>query len=70
MYDIQMKGSTGKKFPVFSPRFMRKKVNKIVSKVKTQNICALDSNWKWIHDDVILSPKNDSHDATPNFNQH
>ena len=28
------------------------------------------TNWKWIHDDLILSYKDDSHDAIPNFNQH
>ena len=38
--------------------------------MKTINICALDANWKGIHDDVILRCKNDSHDVTPNFNQH
>ena len=70
MYDIQMKGSTGKKILVFPPRFMPEKVNKMASKVKTLNICALDPKWKWIHDDVILNRKNDSQDATPNFNQH
>ena len=42
MHDIQMKGSTGKKIRVFSPRFMPEKVNKMASKVKTLNICALD----------------------------
>ena len=41
----------------------------MASKVETLNICVLDPNWKLIHDDVILSRKNDSHDATPNFNQ-
>ena len=46
------------------------KVDKMASKAKTLNICAVDPNWKWIHDDVILRRKNDSHDATPNFNQH
>ena len=36
---------------------MGEKVNKIASKAKTLNICALDPNWKWIHDDLILSCK-------------
>ena len=49
-----MKGSTEKKNRVFSPKFMRKKGNKMSSKVKTLNICVLHPNWKWIHDDVIL----------------
>ena len=70
MYDIQMKGSTGRKVCVFFPRFMQEKVNKMASRAKTLNICALYPNWKWIHDNVILSRKNDSHDAAPNFNQH
>ena len=33
MYDIQKRGSTGKNFRVFSPRFMGEKVNKMASKV-------------------------------------
>ena len=49
---------------------MREKVNKIASRAKTLNICALEPYWKWIHDELILSRKNDSHDAIPNFNQH
>ena len=48
--------------------FMREKMNKLAS--KALNICALDSNWKWILDDLILSCKNDSHDAILSFNQH
>ena len=40
---------------------MREKVNKMASKViKTLNICMLKPNWKSIHDNVILSRKNDS----------
>ena len=40
---------------------MTEKVNKMASKlIKTLNICMLDTNWKSIHDDVILSRKNDS----------
>ena len=58
-----------KKIRAFSPRFIWEEVNKMASKVETLNICVLDPNWKLIHDDVILSRKNDSHDATPNFNQ-
>ena len=50
--------------------FMRGKVNNMVSKVKTLSICALELKSKWIHEDVILSRENDSHDATPHFNQH
>ena len=49
---------------------MREKVNKTASKAKTLNVCAVEPNWKWIHDDLILSRKNDSQDAIPNFNQH
>ena len=70
MYDIQKNCSVGKKFRVLSPIFMREKVNKMASNVKTLNICALDPNWKWIHDDVVLSRKYDSHNATPNFKHH
>ena len=69
MYDVKMKGSTGKNFRIFSPRNMREKVNKMVSKVETLNYFALDPNWTWIYHGVILSRKNDSGDATPNFNQ-
>ena len=54
----------------FKHNFMREKVNKMASNVKTLNICALGPNWKWIHDDLIWSCKNDSHDAILNFNQH
>ena len=39
-----MKGSTGKKFRDFSPRYMWEKVNKMASKVKNSNIFALDPN--------------------------
>ena len=49
---------------------MQGKVNNMFSKVKTFNICALEPKSKWIHEDVILSRENDSHDATPHFNQH
>ena len=49
---------------------MREKVNKMASRAKTLKICALEPYWKWIHDELILSRKNDSHDAIPNFNQH
>ena len=38
-------------------RFMREKVNKMASKAKILNICALESNWKWIHYDLILRRK-------------
>ena len=41
----------------FEDNFMREKVNKIVSKAKTLNICTVEANWKWIHDDLILSFK-------------
>ena len=44
MYNIQNKGSTGKKICVFSARFMWEKVNKMVSKGRTLNICAIDPN--------------------------
>ena len=70
MYDIQKNCSVGKKFRVLSPIFMREKVNKMASNVKTLNICALDPNLKWIHDDLILSCKDDFHDATTNLKQH
>ena len=30
----------------FKDNFMQRKVNKMASKAKTLNICALDSNWK------------------------
>ena len=54
----------------FKDNFMRENVNETASKTKTLNICALEPNWKLIHDDLILSHKNDSHDAIPSFNQH
>ena len=41
---------------------MPEKINKTASKAKTLNICLLEPNWKWIHDDLILSRKNDSFD--------
>ena len=41
----------------FQDNFVREKVKKMASKAKTLNICALEPNWKWIHDDVILSRK-------------
>ena len=49
---------------------MSEKVNKMASKAKTLNVCALELNWKWIHDDLIEAIKNDCHNAIPNFNQH
>ena len=49
---------------------MRGKVNKMPSKARTLNICALGPKWKWIHDNLVLSRKNDCHEAIPNFNQH
>ena len=41
----------------FKDNVIREKVNKMASKAKTLNICALESNWKWIHDGLILSRK-------------
>ena len=41
----------------FKDNFVREKVNKMASKNKTINICALEPNWKWIHGDLILSCK-------------
>ena len=52
----------------FKDNFMREKVNKKAPKAKTLNISALEPNWKWINDSLILSRK--KHDAIPNFNQH
>ena len=54
----------------FKDNFMRENVNETASKTKTLNIWALEPNWKLIHDDLILSHKNYSHDAIPSFNQH
>ena len=54
----------------FKDNFMRENVNETALKTKTLNICALEPNWKLIHDDLILSHKNDSHDVIPSFNQH
>ena len=42
----------------FTDNFLREKANKMASKAKTLNICALWSNWKWIYDDLIWSRKN------------
>ena len=52
----------------FKDNFMREKVNKKAPKAKTLHISALEPNWKWINDSLILSRK--KHDAIPNFNQH
>ena len=41
----------------FKDNFMQEKVNKIASKAKTLNISTVEPNWKWIHDDLILSLK-------------
>ena len=51
----------------FKDNFVREKVNKMASKAKILNICALESSWKWIHDDLIFSHKNDSCDIIPNL---
>ena len=41
----------------FKDNFMMEKVNKMASQDKTLNICALEPNWKSIHDEQILSRK-------------
>ena len=37
----------------FKDNFVRQKVNKMASKAKTLNICAVKPNWKWIHDEPV-----------------
>ena len=41
----------------FKDNFMLEKVNKMALKAKKLNIPALEPNWKWIHDDLILNRK-------------
>ena len=36
---------------------MREKINKMPSKAKTLNNFILESNWKWIDEDLILDCK-------------
>ena len=54
----------------FKDNVMQEIRNKMASKAKTLNICALESIWKWTHGDLILSHKIDSHEAIPDLNQH
>ena len=54
----------------FEGNFMREKVNKMASKAKSLNICALEPNKNEFMMTQYQDVKNVSHGAVPNFNQH